>query len=532
MQAHQQLQKVLLLPPVLCLLLLVLLLLLPGGATAVRFNTKAVQGSTCLHDLETGRPLQFDRGEFAELALRARAVHINRHGIRFIPVLQHLREGYMRGWHKVECVYHQSSEDTGSLCSVPSWSSSSSALTTTTTAPPTSSQPPLHILYSEVLPCSAALARAAGTRAYVPRISSLDSVAPPALQRLVQQAAAAHGSAGCHTLGSAAGFREVVIAAQIAEQSLSSSSSYDLTQCDFHEGGFSALFVMDDQVLFLAHGLEISGPLYGFCGILVVLIVSCIAQNIVHLLNHQRSRPAHPDVCLVVCAATLATVIATSEDMSALVVRDNYHFSWGIPPTTSMSQSSSSPFHHLIVTTEELMAFWYMVLYCLIRTVRSAAVRLSTSPSSSSSLSSSSSSSSSLSSSARHHLSGKAANVDHYYNLLVTLLHLLTSRIYMSMSTPYTIGFALLIGVRLFLKLYQLHPSVWNRVVIVADAALLQLLLWAGVMPQFLTPTAAYAGIMVLVFVCVSAARILTNLNAAAAAPPFSAAPPSSAPPP
>ena len=314
---------------------------------------------------------------------------------------------------------------------------------------------------------------------YVPRITSVEAVVPLALQSLIREAAAS-GVAGCNTVGSAAGLRQVVIAA-----TQSFSASYDITQCDFHTGGLNALFVMDDQTLFLAHGLELSNTVYGLCGILMILIVSCTAQNIVHLINQQKSRPAHPDVCLTVCAVTLAAVIATAEN-------------------TLFTTSGS----HILVTTEEVIAFWYMTAYCVIRTLRAAAVRVGLAEAAGHCYVTT------TTTKAKHDQMRPSDQVnDQYYNLLVTLLHLLASRIYMTMSTPYTIWFALLIGLRLFLKLYQPHPSVWHRLVILADAALLQLLLWAGVMPQFVTTTAAYAAIMVLVFMCVSTARMISTLN-------------------
>lgn len=98
------------------LILLLLVLHAPSSCTGVSFSTKAIQGSTCLHDLESGLPMQFDRGELGELVMRSRAVHVTKHGVRFITAMQALRHGGMRGWHALQC--HYATRQRGSLCSM------------------------------------------------------------------------------------------------------------------------------------------------------------------------------------------------------------------------------------------------------------------------------------------------------------------------------------------------------------------------------------------------------------------------------
>lgn len=74
-----------------------LVFLAAGGCHAVTFNTKTVQGSTCLHHLETSMPMQFDKGELAEFVMRSTAVHITKHGVRFVLPVHNIREGGMHG---------------------------------------------------------------------------------------------------------------------------------------------------------------------------------------------------------------------------------------------------------------------------------------------------------------------------------------------------------------------------------------------------------------------------------------------------
>lgn len=84
------------------------------------------------------------------------------------------------------------------------------------------------------------------------------------------------------------------------------------------------------------------------------------------------------------------------------------------------------------------------------------------------------------------------------------------------MSTPYTLGIACLVGVRLFLKLYEPHACVWDRLVIVADAGLLQMMCMGGVLSQFYSTTEGYAGVLLLVFVSITGARVTHHVMCSA----------------
>ena len=65
------------------------------ASSAVLINTKPILGSTCLHNLETGLPMLFDRTELAALGLASSSIQITQRGVRFISYVQHLRSGGM-----------------------------------------------------------------------------------------------------------------------------------------------------------------------------------------------------------------------------------------------------------------------------------------------------------------------------------------------------------------------------------------------------------------------------------------------------
>ena len=93
-------------------------------------------------------------------------------------------------------------------------------------------------------------------------------------------------------------------------------------------------------------------------------------------------------------------------------------------------------------------------------------------------------------------------------------------RIHLTMSTPYTIGITFLLGTRLFWKLQigatttPLDPSEISShwpYVIVADAFMMYLLCLSGVMPLFSNAEEGHAACIVLVFSCISIARVIPN---------------------
>jgi hypothetical protein len=405
------------------------------------FSTKAVQGSTCLHDLENTRAIQFTRGEFAEYVVRSRAVQITKHGVRFIPMVQNLRSGNgMRGWTALDCV--QASERTGALCSIPSGSTQ----------------------YSHVLPCAAG---------FVPRIAGDGNALPADLEAFL--VAVPGEERACSRAGASAGVRVVVPAGQ-------GGVAYDLTQCDFHEGGVTAVYVPQDNRIYLAHGQELSGAWYAVSGVLVVLIVSCITQNIVHLLDGANNRAARGDICFAVGVATVALVVGSMGEP------------WGE--------------RAMLVTEEEVVAYWYLVGYCLVRlagvmvpAAHRFAIDANGVPSSGGG--------------GRNSIATilAASLQDNYYNMLATLLQLLAVRVHMSMSTPYTPGIALLISVRLFLKIHEPEWTAWSRVVLLGDAGLIQVLLWTGVLPQFGTQYQGYAVMTVLTYTGVVLGGVVNSVR-------------------
>jgi hypothetical protein len=72
----------------------------------------------------------------------------------------------------------------------------------------------------------------------------------------------------------------------------------------------------------------------------------------------------------------------------------------------------------------------------------------------------------------------------------------------------------LLIGIRLFLKLhYPGYKSWYENVVMLFDAALLQLICWSGLLPQYTSMTDAYAATLVILFACIMGSRLLLLLG-------------------
>ena len=393
----------------------------------VFFTIKPMRGSTCIHHLESEQPMRLDTGHLAEMVMRSSAVHITRHGIRFIPTIHTLRDGGMRGWTELECV--QSGGGVGSLCSIP-------------TAPGGT--------HSEVLPCSPS---------HVPRVSGRGMEEPQGLRDLLSSVP--DEVAGCRGTGRDAGDRVVLPLARF----------YDITQCDLSSVGMSMVFVNSRSRLFAVHGMELSYLDYTVSGILIVVLVSCITQNIVYTLNEGAGRPARGDVCFLASMVSLALVVATTEGWST----------------------------HYLVTQEEVVAYWYMVAYCSARMagVLGRAVGFASADRGSTVH--------------RASVAYSQAMRDHYHNVLVTLLQMLATRIHLTISTPYTGGLAFLVGTRLFLKVYEAGDrcGAWEVVVLIADSILLQCMCVSGVLSQFESLDQGYAGMVVLVFSCISAGRVV-----------------------
>lgn len=396
--------------------------------------------------------MRLDTGQLAEMVMRSAAVHITRHGIRFIPTIHTLRGGGMRGWIELECV--QSGDGIGSLCSIPSQGNGT---------------------HSEVLPCSSS---------HVPRVSKRGMESPEGLRSLL--ASIPEEVAGCRGSGEDAGDRVV----------LPLASFYDITQCDLHAVGMSMVFVNSQSRLFVVHGMELSYVDYTVSGILIVILVSCITQNIVYTLNEGSNRPARGDVCFLVSIITLVLVVATTE-VCVLPYTNP------IPTPPSDMRRPQGWHTHYLVTQEEVVAYWYMVAYCSVRllgVITRASIFAAEG-----------------SGSAAHMAAVAYHNAmrDHFHNVLVTLLQMLAMRVHLTISTPYTGGLAFLIGTRLFLKIYESEGGcgAWAVLVLVADSILLQCMCVSGVLSQFESLDEGYAGMIVLVLSCVSAARVVHSLR-------------------
>jgi hypothetical protein len=393
------------------LLLFLLLFIVCIDASSLLFSTKSVQGSTCLHDLETSAPLQFDRGELAEMIMRSRAIHVTKRGVRFIPSIQHLRIDWP---HSFPC----SGPEYGSICSISN--------------------------ISRVLPCS--------PKDYIPKITGDGEILPSEYNAFLSTF-----DDVCRNMGEdAVGQRQTIPAP--------SGHAYDLTQCNFHEGEVSILYLVAYSTIYMIHGLELDSWVYILSGFLIVLNVSCITQNITHLIKPSQ-REANQTICQVVCFVSFIIVVSTMDQRA-------------------------------LITHEEFITYWYLVIYCSLRIAKFLVLDTGF-----------------------NILKNKCnpSSHDHYYNLLAATLQLMVARIHLSLCTPYTIGVVLLIGIRLFLKLHRQSPTTTNderpswydNAVMLFDAALLQLICWSGLLPQFTSMTDAYAATLIILFACIMGSRLL-----------------------
>jgi hypothetical protein len=102
--------------------------------------------------------------------------------------------------------------------------------------------------------------------------------------------------------------------------------------------------------VYVQYGLDLADSQYVLAGIIIVVVVACIAQNIVHLVNGEQLspgiRPARGDVCFIACLAGLIVVVSSMHENPSSVHDDGMH---------------------MLVTTEEVVAYWYMVAYCSVR---------------------------------------------------------------------------------------------------------------------------------------------------------------------
>ena len=143
----------------------------------------------------------------------------------------------------------------------------------------------------------------------------------------------------------------------------------------------------------------------------------------------------------------------------------------------------------VLVTTEEVMGFWYLMAYSGVRFLIVIIGITSRIP---------------------HTTIYSSVKNGDYHNLLVCSLQLLACRIHLTMSTPYSVGIAVLVGARLFWKLE--HGDKNNRgsfYIIIADALLMYTLCLACILPLFASVHEGYAVVITIMFACISIARII-----------------------
>ena len=195
---------------------------------------------------------------------------------------------------------------------------------------------------NEVLPCGGGASSHAPP--FVPRCSKDTSVSPLGMQRLLESVP--ESIRGCKGFGGGSGGSggsnlRVVIPPPMGKV-------YDLTQCDFQLVGMTAVFVRQENKIYLTHGLEIGGWVYALVGILVVVLVGCITQNIVHIIDPEGSRPSISWIGVAAAFASLMVVVSSMESLS----------------------------RSMLVTHEDVVAYWYMVCYCIVRILVSADVEI------------------------------------------------------------------------------------------------------------------------------------------------------------
>jgi hypothetical protein len=436
-----------------------------------------------------------------------------------------------RGWTKIPC--HPAGHQHGSLCSIPAIPTSSASaleregegergggekeggieadiffnITSNNTA---SNKTYLvgYILsqeYSQVLPCAL-------FNPYTPSITSNGSILPEAYNAFLEDESSM--CAGSESLSP----RIVVPAPQ--------GHMYDITQCDLHDSGLTMVYVKSEQSIYLSSKMEVTGVAYWFSGLCIIVLMACLSQEIVSLLNRsKKQKAARGDVCLGACIAALVLSLST-----------------GGGGVGGVGSSGLQVF----LTLEETVAFWWMVIYCSMRIVW--ILWLSFQSAFSLSTSHSSSSSDSEKGLPVWKMMHKAIMHETYYNLLVTSMMLLASRVHMTVDTPYTIGLSLLLGIRMFLKVYEGYDfdessfssgaavggvvaalaaattaaaaaesssmrRVFRQVVVLGDSVLMMVMLQAGGITQFENVVDAQACVIVLVFACICIARGVYEYN-------------------
>jgi len=482
-------------------------------AQAVLIPSKGRRDSVCLHEQRDAVPLHFDRGELAELLLLSRAVHLTRHGVRFITYGERLLEPEtVLGsssldplWYALPCLLQ--SDRHGALCAIPM------------SGP---HQDTKHSSY--VLPC-------AGD--FVPRISygngglsNLSFVAPSntpssstpssstvsvgdfILQHVPADLRACSGASMLGDRpGEETGIRRAVVPGS------HDAGAYDLTQCDFLHSRLTAVYSIERKTVYLRQGVELSDYPYAAVGILITLLVAATAQGFVRVPpqvgQQQSSAPAAEGADAEQAKAEKASAEKASAGEASSMLAGLYGRVGLTPETGNMAAvttlclvslwlggAAEVVFHpssmSFLVTERDAVCFLYLVLYIVVRIVAGALSRL---------------------------VQGTGKRVS-YFNLMEATLMLLIMRVYMTANTPYTLPIATIMGTRLVsrlrcdaaraqegLLLEELLLE-WLLLIItrLLDAFLVQVVLWAGVEPQWDTAPLALSCNLSVLFACIAAA--------------------------
>lgn len=342
------------------------------------------------------------------MVLSSLAVHITKRSVRFISFKQTLQDISMNPWWTPPMACHMPGNVSGSLCT-------------------------LQDGQSHVLPCSPSY--------FTPRTST--SIL------LVEQTDTAYS----HFLKDMPSHQRMCKGSpSITQRQVELTKPvYDITHCDLHDSDVQLLFIPHKFEIRMAHSLEISNTLYWLCGLLIVVLVACLSQNLVALLQSTAPMP-QPYICLVACIIAWCITLATGNA-------------------------------NVYVTVEEQVAYWIMVAYGAIRILVS--------------------------------LFNLFYTLDNtYYNFLLISLLLLSSRIHCSMETPYVMGLLLLFAVRMFVKIFssiEWEGNLWRLVgahlVLLGDGVLLSVLWAAGVAPQFARQADADASTLAFLFAAMVLAR-------------------------
>lgn len=392
---------------------LLLLLLLVRDTGSMVINVKGEKGSTCLYEQQDGMPFHFDRGELAEYMLLSDGVHITRHGVRFISKKETVKSKMQ--WHAMPCILQ--SDRHGSLCVVEADNA-----------------------VSYILPCSDQL---------VPRIS-VDSEEEGTPVASFIHTAVPEDVRGCrNTLPGHTGSR------------VSSSRAYDLTQCDFLYSEVTALYSIEQRTLYLTHGAELSGVHYAAAGVVIVVLVSLMAQDIVDLGMSGNPIP----------------------------LSGRHQIFTGI--TVCAGFFLSSPWSDVLVTEEDTLCYVYILAYVATRSMLFVMQY------------------------AWNGYTESKGGVQ--FNLMAAALMLLIIRVYMSVATPYTLGITVLLGSRLVFKMLvfaeaadQLHKAGMTFTLCIdiftqiMDAFLVQILCWVGIDSQLDKNELVYISNISILFACIT----------------------------